>query len=835
MKRKTVSTLENTNIVPSFFDVLDSHPLVVRTNITDSNHVTGGVFQPLPFLLYKTTSNGNGITYLDFSKDTQADNSSMIMDVDVDSGNREKKKPKSDLKGLCDTEHPISIIQGPSVVFTTLTDAIKVLDNRRTLFIQEGRGLEEHVFSYETPRSSAKNHDRLACFGKELGPKDVTRSFVIMSYDGLASYFEAIYSKHIPFHPEMDIHRKANFHEVLEYDRKPYKIFVDLDCKYNNSELQTEISSTTNTTNDVVNEFVECYIELGKRAAFIINRLNTYWKRFKQEIINGESEEDFSVKVTREEDEDEEEEDVDYIILDSSRFPETIHTKEGQNVPSIDGLIWKVSFHIIWFPKSIRFANQGSVTGFLLSALAFNKVTNMYEEDFMEKYFSYKGREVFFDSSVYGNVAFRLPYNSKFGSFGKYSFPPILKPVGVNGTLKDLHSHLAIVASSLPSTLLNSRYNNDFVPFKRDLFLKGLIHHIDPEQPVKYIIQLNVQEISHTCFLIKQFPAMAKLGNGEYLDRNLSKLVNHYFMLMNSNSSSNSSTTESVTSTTTTTTSPPTSERSPKITILPSDSSNTTSIPSSIAAMPSSMSQASLETLLILFGEYFAKEVAQKCNYFYNSVPSNTLHKFSFKFQMPIWPMADHDIFIYHTVGYYAIPCLAGDCRSYRPHRNNNTFVVLNIHNFCWYMGCHDTECVKNFRNSLPVTHPMKILPPGVAPGSKNDKLKARSPIFQLPCSLENPSEAFFYCKQISNIMFNMRMVVSDNIRENDSNVMFPENSYENKNGIEANPVDDYGELSWNHNLTHGNGSSSSLSKRSVELLDIQNNDSIQDLLASVF
>jgi len=720
-KRNTTSLFEQTNEFktkekptvesPIFFDLLDQLPQPIG-----SIHDTAPNTNLLPFTVY----NSHGFTYGNFVNGFRQISGTTSREVIPLT---EREVVNTELTGLCDGRIPeprtSTAITPCQIQYHSLDHAIQTLDKRRSLFLKERRFQStqaEHVFSSEVPKASIIAD--LSEFGRVMSSKDITRYFLLMTYDGIANHLERVYQSSKFLHPTMDFHRRANFNEMLEYDRKPYKIYMDL-------EYQCLASNRRLNASEAVDDFFTCYTFFVGAIGKIVHRLHFFWKRM-QELDMKHPLDDAVNKIPQ----------TDnlpaYCIYDSTRFPEPDKQKNGDIGKDI---YWKLSFHIIWYPVGVRFATQGSAFAFLLSALSLNPETGVYEENFMNAHFTYKGEPII-DTGVYTNTSFRAPYNAKFTSYGKFSFCPCLKPVGGTGSVESLRECLnGLLRMDRESLLDNVGSVGELVTFNKELFFKGLIHYIGDER-IDVLLELDLSNLpSDRCFLLQQFPNICH-NNHITLNENIHRLVQRFY-----------------------------TDNMGTATILPCDQADAFSS-TSIDLPPSESSKEDVKHVLRLLVKYLAKEVCTVCKTKYNSV-SKQPQNFSFTFQSPEWLVVEGcDLFIFWTTKYAAMPCLASMKRGYKPHRNNNNYVILNVHTFDWYMGCHDSECISEFRAGLHKNHPKKMVPPGITPGSRGDPLKAKSPNYSLSPSSPNGAAALFYCKQVSSILKKLKRVAGDDVVE---------------------------------------------------------------------
>lgn len=674
------------SVFPIFFKLLDEQLHFI-------NEVTAKTDQNTDFLKFQIYffPNVRGFTYLNSTK--------YLKPVDMGSDNRIVSLPEIDsttttnfISGICD----LSLIgtspnRKPTSYFYSLSQALRVLDERRPSFIltEKKSGSAEHVFSLEIDRSETVKNQKTA--------KNITRVFLVMTYEGIVKYLTDCFSEHQRKNNPLELTKRLNFHEILEYDRKPYKLYVDLDIK----------PKSNMTLDESVTEFKTALNFCASKISTIITKLNEYWAHLCEQgnltnVVSNQNE---------------------YIIFNSTKYP-TFTSKDGTIICD-----WKVSFHIIWYPKGVRFSNRNSVFGFLVSALSYNATSFHYEDNFIDSMIKYRD-EIIIDTGVYPGVAFRMPYNCKLGKTStKDEYARFLLPVGINGTIEELLEMVSYTQNfsldDFQETKLN-KYQQIF--FNEQLFKKGLIHFIDEKEPVNVIIHLDLSCVPKNCFITEQFPTIFKISNS-VMDKNLLRLIDKAFLSTSSSLMSNNQ----------------------RVRLLPSD----------IVEEGDSVANTNsdnIKRILTLFTKYFAEEVKNKCNVLYNSVPSNSLDNFDFTFQEPVWWRVEgNDLFIFHTSGNASTPCLANEVKGFVPHKHNNNYIILNIHTFRWYMGCHDAQCIRCFREILADNHPLKTLPTNVIPGSKQDKLKARSAIFSLVGEFEHPSAALFYGKQISNIMFKLQ------------------------------------------------------------------------------
>lgn len=713
------------NLTTENFWLLGEYPLV-----QDENQLLFSI------LCY---NDSKGFSFLDFSK--------ILKPIDIGTNRRVIETPE-DLKndnpvvisGLCDNllDHKGNG-NFPQKYFSTIIPAIHQLDERRHLFFgkMKSLGLVEHLFTLEIPPKIQKS-----------SKKKNTRLFLILSYAGISSYYSFWYKKFSKTNNK--IFHQLNFHETLEYDRKPYKLFLDFDftgkCKGSIEHIVGEFKKDLNFSVEAICK--------------ILQSLETYFVYFYK--INSKTEplHQFSkIDILKNDC-------TKHLILNSIKYPTFNSKDDNENIEST----WKLSFHVIWYPCKWRFSNRNSVLAFLVSSLAFDSETKSYKENFMQQNYIYKDQQVL-DMSIYDNVSFRAPYGCKYEAVKDNYHPRILLPVDQSGSIEGLIRFNRNLQSKSHESFFEQNLNiYDSLNFDSSIFETGLIHHIDPNEPITNLIHIISDFIPSNSFLPKQFPHIFKLRNS-VMDSNLQKLIEETF---------NASSDHKISQLSNTTESPINNNLPAKkntISILPMDQN------SFLEPAQDSKESSKVKQLLSLFTNYFAQEVRNVCNVLYNTLNPGNTTTFEFSFQNPVWwRVKDNDLYVFHTNGYEPMPCLASESRKFEPHKNNNTYIVLNVHTFKWYMGCHDSECVKCFRKNLDESHPLKILSNDIVPGSKQDKLKARSFIFHLIGDLDKPSAALFYCKQISGIMFRLHEHSNKLRKEQNSSQKEPqsENAHEN-------------------------------------------------------
>lgn len=87
------------------------------------------------------------------------------------------------------------------------------------------RRVKEILFSRETIRYCWYNNPMTF----KYDPKEASREFVLVTYYGIAKYLMKVLKEHVDGNLKLDYHRLACFHEVLQYDKQPYKLYVDFE------------------------------------------------------------------------------------------------------------------------------------------------------------------------------------------------------------------------------------------------------------------------------------------------------------------------------------------------------------------------------------------------------------------------------------------------------------------------------------------------------------------------------------------------------------------------------------------------------------------------------
>lgn len=464
-------------------------------------------------------------------------------------------------------------------------------------------------------RSKTRNGDTELVFAREavkkldwllkptptkIPPNVVGREFVVVSLGGFENVLDGIIKNHNPNDPKRSFRRLACFHETFTEGQCSYKAYMDLE--YDTTKISPDKWGALDDTSKSF-EYVEGLFR--EYIPIIINRLNKYWTEIIEPKLQSPGGQ------------------LRFVTFESSRRPLPEHPD-----------VWKISYHLIWYPESIRFEDQDSIMHFILEALTYSsEPTKDVLNDFKIN------DQYIIDMAVYNKHRFfRAPYNCKMSAEENENFCPLLLPV------KEFCDETT--ASLIPQ----SRET-----FSRKLFRIGLITYNSPEENVDKVL-------GYLSNGKRKYVAPGKLfveGFKQFLDFDENLYKEAMAPLHKKN---------------------PSSSEEPEV-----DSSDlmvkinkTLSFREHMNLIEDELGKVVSTTCTALTGGLYGKSSIGLLRWGFKSVNGNEVVFFRCRNNNPN----------------SKYPCLARFHDRFSPHGCNNNYIILNICTLKWRMGCHNHQCI---------------------------------------------------------------------------------------------------------------------------------------------
>jgi hypothetical protein len=613
---------------------------------------------------------------------------------------------------------------------------------------------------------------------------EITRRFYVQDYSVAIQDFSNAFKNHTPMSFKKDIRRILTHHEVFENGSKPFKLFVDWD--FGSKDLPaTELPT--------VESYFLYKTKIEEMIRTAVSRLEDFWVHY---ICKKSPKSSFPNKKDGGQGDDEE----DYnrpefclTVFESSRceYPTDPYQKDLHS--------WKISFHVTWHPRHVRFCSPHAVKTYLLCALSYKympKTTNTpttttttttntttrtattnekdaddcddeisatEEEEFR---FDYNGVADFkihnhniIDFGVYKDGTMRAPFNTKLDK---------VVPFLHGNTILQPSATFHPEVSQLPTILLhpaNCNFNsNTVVSFDEKWFKRGLIQWVDSDEKLYLFVDSSTSKSLPTSKSTsnKDIHNLLNSPLGLYLPSGTTYQNNFAFANIHPNQRRafmelNNHTTDRAMG----------KIRSPAKATYYNDGNalQLGGVGDEGSHSSSVLSKWELydfiwdgiDDMLPFFDEEVARVLFSQ-----TGCPLNGEAILHFE---------RHKSLSMTTLMFFykkPTPCLIkATYRSKFPeHEHNNNYVVLDLHNLTWYQGCHDAECI---RKSLTIQKKQESL-------SQDQRMYLRETIALEDSSLsemakdgwisKGKSQSFAIYPSQSPLLFNSILCIWRRIRE---------------------------------------------------------------------